>query len=416
VVALSTARVIFVNRYFAPDHSATSQIASDLAMDLASRGVEVVAITSRQQYENPAARMARNERIGGVHIMRVWTTAFGRSGLLGRAFDYLSFYVSASWRLFREASRGSVIVAMTDPPLIAIPAFWIARLRGAALVNWIQDLFPEVAERLGVMRRGALYRLLQRLRDGALRGANANVVIGDRMAEYVASVHGAAAVLVIPNWALEELDGSDGTSPLRAAWHLGDRFVVGYSGNMGRAHRLEVLIEAADRLRDNPRIVFLLVGSGAQKAALESDVKRRGLGNVLFKPYQPRSELRFSLLVPDIHVVSLDARLEGLIVPSKFVGVIALGRPVLCLGDARGELGRLTQTAGCGLVLSDDSPVAIADAVAALAADADRLHNMAQRAHTLWHTRFRRRAAHDAWHALLTSRAEAVASSAEGRA
>ena len=141
-------RIIFLNRYFFPDHSATSQMLSELAFYLAESGHSVAVITSRQRYDDAAALLPASERIRGVEVHRVRTTRFGRAHLPGRAADYASFYLTAGWRLWRLARGRDVIVAKTDPPLIAVVAWLIARLRGATLVNWLQDVFPEVAERL----------------------------------------------------------------------------------------------------------------------------------------------------------------------------------------------------------------------------------------------------------------------------
>jgi len=99
--------VVFVNRYFHPDHSATSQMASDLAFHLAARGWDVAAITSRQRYDDASAGLPRVEEVNGVRIRRVRSTRFGRAGLLGRAIDYVTFYVSAyaAMRAARWSSR-----------------------------------------------------------------------------------------------------------------------------------------------------------------------------------------------------------------------------------------------------------------------------------------------------------------------
>ena len=177
-------RVVFVNRYFHPDHSATSQMASDLAFHLASRGWEVVAITSRQRYDDPRARLPKRETANGVRIVRVWSTRFGRAGLVGRAIDYLTFYSSAFFAMRRE--RDAIVVAMTDPPLLSV----VAALASRRVVNWVQDLFPEVAEALGIRAAAA-----RRLRDWSLRRAQANVVLGDLMAARVPKA------VVIHNWA-----------------------------------------------------------------------------------------------------------------------------------------------------------------------------------------------------------------------
>ncbi len=395
-------RIIFVNRFFAPDTSATSQIASDLAFDLAARGLEVVAITGRQRYDDPNARLPRSESLQGVRILRVWSTRFGRGWLPGRALDYLTFYLSASRALWREASAGSRVIAMTDPPLISLPAAFIARRRGAFLINWLQDVFPEVAERLGVMRQGPVLRTLTSLRNRSLRRAAVNVAIGQRMAERVASDCGSSPVRVIPNWALEEPGVFAGDNPLRRDWQLEDKFVVGYSGNMGRAHALDSLLDVALRLRHLPRIVFLLIGDGAQLPALKARAAALALSSVLFKPYQPRENLRYSLSLPDLHVVSLDERLEGLIVPSKFVGILAMGRPVLFLGAADGEVGGCIARSGCGVVAPSSDAAAIASAIEDLASNPSRLAALAASARAVWDSEFRRAHALDAWADLLT--------------
>jgi glycosyltransferase involved in cell wall biosynthesis len=411
-------RVVLVNRFFFPDHSATSQLATDLAVDLAARGFEVVAIASQQLYEQPLVRLTKNQDHDGVHIRRVPTTHFGRQNLVGRVFDYLTFYMSSCCALWREVGRGTVVIVLTDPPLLCVAALVVARLRRAYFVNWLQDIFPEVAERLNLLRPRAVASFLRLLRNWSLRHAHATVVIGERMAAHVAPFCFSPPV-VIPNWALEECLDPDaqGTAgdaiaalPLRASWSLGDSFIVGYSGNMGRAHRLEALIEAAFVLRSKPSLRFLIVGGGAQRAALEARVRSLGLQNVMFQPYQPRDRLRESLSLPDIHIVTLDERLEGLIVPSKFVGVLALGRPVLWIGAAGGEVGSLVRKSGCGVTVAPGDALELARVLRELSDDhahgGTRLRSMARAAQALWGRQFRRRDALDAWAAVIRGQDE----------
>jgi glycosyltransferase involved in cell wall biosynthesis len=124
--------------------------------------------------------------------------------------------------------------------------------------------------------------------------------------------------------------------------------VVGYSGNLGRAHEFGTVLDAADRLREEADIVFLFVGGGHHRRWVETEARRRGLGNLLFRPYQPRERLRESLGLADVHLISLLPALEGLIVPSKFYGIAAAGRPVLYVGDPEGEIPQLLRAAVCG--------------------------------------------------------------------
>jgi len=113
-------QIVFVNRYFFPDQSATSRILSDLAFRLAARGLSVAVVTSRQLYENPRAALPPREILSGVRLHRVFTATRGRSRLTGRALDYASFHIAAAGELLKIVSRGDVVVAKTDPPLISI--------------------------------------------------------------------------------------------------------------------------------------------------------------------------------------------------------------------------------------------------------------------------------------------------------
>jgi colanic acid biosynthesis glycosyl transferase WcaI len=364
-------QIVFLNRFFYPDHSATSQMLTDLAFYLAGTGHKVAVITSRQRYDDPAADLPARETVRGVEVHRVRTPRFGRGHLAGRLLDYLGFYAAASVRLRLLAGPGDIVVAKTDPPLISIPAAWVARRRRAILVNWLQDLFPEVATALGVRGLGgAAGRLLQHARNWSLRQAVLNVAIGELMRErLLAQGVPAERVTVIPNWA----DGQAITpvrhddNPLRARWGLEGKFVVGYSGNLGRAHEFETILGAAERLKDDPRIVFLFIGGGAQAESVHSAAATRGLTNVMFQPYQPREMLRYSLGAADVHLVVLRPELEGLIVPSKTYGCLAAGRPILYIGDRNGEIGRLVDRERLGSCCPLGDGDALADAISELA-------------------------------------------------
>ncbi|HYH08070.1 MAG TPA: glycosyltransferase family 4 protein [Thermoanaerobaculia bacterium] len=362
-------RATFVNRYFHPDHSATSQIASDLAFHLASRGWEVSAITSRQRYDDPRARLAAHDVANGVRIQRVWSTRFGRAGLAGRAVDYLTFYASAFFAIARQ--RDSVVIAMTDPPLTSV----IAAFTGKRIVNWVQDLFPEVAESLGIRAP----RFLRTIRDWSLRRARVNVVLGDLMAARVPKA------VVIHNWADANL------SPVPVE---NDRFTVGYSGNLGRAHEFETILGA---MRSLSEVRFLFTGGGAQLEA----VKRAATSNAEFRPYAPREKLSESLSAADAHLVSLQPSLEGLIVPSKFYGVLAVARPVIFIGAHDGELARVIREHRCGVVIAPGDVAGLTNAIAQLAADRDEAREMGRRGRELYLARFAPHRAFAAWERVL---------------
>lgn len=357
-------QVVFVNRYFYPDLSATSQILTDLAFHLANTGAKVTVITGRRRYTDASATLVPRETINGVDVIRVATTGFGRSRLVGRAIDYLSFYVTALWRLARTIRRRDIVVAKTDPPLMSVVAALAVRLKGARQVNWLQDLFPEVAMVLAPdFVNGFIARIARRLRDWSLRQAELNVVLGDLMYERVLSLGVPVdRVRTIPNWtddrAIVPVEHSD--NPLRSEWDVADKFVVAYSGNLGRAHEFRTFMKAATRLNHRRDIVFLVIGGGAQMRNVRNFAAGFGLKNVLERPYQPRERLRYSLGVADLHVVSLKPALEGLIVPSKFYGIAAAQRATVFIGDPNGEVGTLLRRFECGrsFDVGDDEGIA----------------------------------------------------------
>ena len=395
-------RLFFLNRYFYPDHSATSQILSDLAFPLAATGRQVRVITSLQRYDDPVARLPAHEIVNGVDVSRVATTQFGRSALADRGIDYLSFYASA-WRALRNVlKRQDILVAMTDPPLVSIIAMNAAKRRGVHLINWLQDIYPEVAVELDIpLLNGPVGGGLSYLRDKSLRAATANVVVGRRMAERLA-LRGICPgkVEVIPNWSDDDQISPrpNADNPLRRKWGLDDKFVVGYSGNLGRAHEFDTVLAAGERLRQDPHIMFLFLGSGHRMDELARIVKTRGLDSTFrFLPYQDRALLKYSLCVPDVHWISLKPALEGLIVPSKFYGIAAAGRPILAITARDGEIARLVQEHNCGLVIEPGQADTLAAALAQLSTDTPSLAAMGLRARAMLDARFTRRHAFDQW-------------------
>src|SRR5262245_25341 len=113
-------KLVFVNRYFAPDESATSRMLSDLARLLSESGQRVAVVTSRQLYDDAAADLLEREEIDGIEVHRVGDARHGRGNLSGRAFDYLGFHWAAYWRLRRILEPGDIVVAKTDPPLLGV--------------------------------------------------------------------------------------------------------------------------------------------------------------------------------------------------------------------------------------------------------------------------------------------------------
>lgn len=287
-------KIVFVNRFFYPDLALTGQYAADLALHLAAAGYEVHAVTSRLNYDGVGPGYVPDQTLRGVRIHRIWTTRFGRASLAGRALDYFSFYLSALIRLSGLLQRHDIVVAKTDPRLIFVVAAFAALLRGARLVNWLQDVFPETVVRSGMrLLAGPLGALARVKRNRSLRRAVVNIVLGERMAVEVARLVPGVRLRIVPNWA----DGAalrpmaTEASELRREWGLEGKFVVGYSGNLGRAHDCETLLAAARQLDGEHDVAFSFVGGGHHFARLRA----AGLANVSARGYVHAERLGESL-------------------------------------------------------------------------------------------------------------------------
>jgi glycosyltransferase involved in cell wall biosynthesis len=374
---------------------------------LAAEGHSVRVITGRRRHSGEAG-LPKRELHRGVEILRVPVLAAEGRSTLARLIQYVSFYPGAFVALLKLARTDDVIIAKTDPPLISVAAMRAARLRQCKLVNWIQDLYPEVAIELGTpFLNGFVGRTLKHVRDGALRFADANVVIGSRMSERLRDLGiDPAKVEIIPNWsdglAIRPIDRND--SAARKNWGLTGRdFVIGYSGNLGNAHEVDTLVGAAKILRERSEIKFLFVGGGRQHERLHKLIAVENLTNFLFKPHQPREQLADTLAAADVHWVSLRPELEGLIVPSKLYGILAAERPVLSICDEAGEVSTLVREQGCGIVVAPGDSFGLASAIASLADDPDYCRALARRGRQVSERFFSKAKALGLWSQLISA-------------
>jgi len=398
--------IFIVSRFFYPDYAASSQMLTDIAHDFVRHDWNVTVLASRKLSTDPTRRLPRQEHLDGITIRRVWTTRFGRHRLPGRMIDYLSFYFSVFLALRRVVSKGAVVIADSDPPLLSVVVDRACRRPNAIVLHHVADLYPDLAGALGVLAPGGvLARFMTRWRNAAFRRGQATVVPGSEMKKrIVQSGVDPAIIHVIPYWAdgqvIRPLERE--ANPLRSEWDVGDRFVVGYSGNMGRAHEFETLLGAAGALRDRDDIVFLLVGGGARLPALVHQVAERGLENIRFKPYQTRESLWATLTLPDVHLISLRPALEGMVMPSKYYGIAAAGRPTIFIGDPEGEIAGLIRKADSGVVIPIGEGNTLASILVDLARDHERRRGLGANARKDFEARFDKPVSLAIWRDLLT--------------
>jgi colanic acid biosynthesis glycosyl transferase WcaI len=373
-------KLLLVNQHYPPDSGATGRLTAQLAEELVRHGHDVTVLTGRPTYEEAKDLSApRREVRGGVRVIRLPLLA-RRDGPLGRALHYASFAISLVVGGLR-APRPDVIHAYSSTPMFGgVAALLLARLKRCPLVYGVNDVYPEMAIALGVLREGPLARVGRFLETRAWRGATRLVLIGERLRE-TAITRGidGRKLVVIPNWAdarrIEPLENSH----LRREWGFDDGdFLVEYAGNFGRSQDLQTVLEAA-RIVDregasarpgqpSPRVRFVFVGSGS---ASQIDKWTEAVPSLKVLPFQPEERLSEVLSAADLSLVPLRRGLARYCVPSKVYSILASGRPVGAVLDDDSDVARIIEEIDCGFRVDPDDAESLAREILRLAQDPD---------------------------------------------
>ena len=375
-------RLLIFSQHFPPETMATGRRACDLAESLASRGHDVTVITGRPNH--PASMrlgfcrgaLRREQATAGYCICRVPVFRSARPGALRRMLTYATYMLSAAWC---GTGHGRADAAIAISPLPTGLAAWLASAwRGVPLIFDLQDIWPDSARAIRVMRGGWLLAALRRVERFFYERCARVVSITEGFRRYLLGLGLAPERLaVIANgvdW--QRFEDVVRDTERRAASSIAGKFVVGYTGNLGLAQGLDTVLEAAEKLRGQP-IAFLVVGEGVDKCRLVRLARARGLDNVIFVDGVPRDEALRILATCDALLLSLrNDPLFDITIPSKLYEYMAAGKPVLCA--VGGEAAAVVTSTGSGLAVPPADGVGLARAVLALRSDPGAARRMGE--------------------------------------
>ena len=374
--------LLFVNQHYAPDLASTAQHLTDLAEHLAAEGFEVHVLCSRGHYLSGEMEVPAEETRGGVHVHRVRTTAFGREATLGRVADYASFFLQVVANLL-TGRRYDAVVSLTTPPLLPVAAALAWVLRKQPYGIWSMDLHPEAEQAVGMIEaNGTLGNALQGLADWSYRRAQFTIGLGPHMKARIRDKEVSDERLhTIPVWNKKEevCPISPEDNPLMEKVDLGGTFVVMYSGNAGLGHRFEEVLRAAKHFDGHPDIRFLFVGQGPRREEIENSAERHALSNLTYLDYFPREQIKYSLSLADVHLLTLRRSFAGIAVPGKLYGILAAGRPVLMVGPEASDPADTIQRHAVGRVVDPGQYEADGAATEAVITAIEDLYNRPER-------------------------------------
>ncbi len=368
-------RIVFLSHYYPPEVNAPASRTSEHCREWVEAGHEVTVITcapnhpAGKLYDGYRNRLFQRESIAGVEVIRVWTFIAANEGFLLRTINYLSYMLSASLALPR-LQRPDVVVSTSPQFFCGLTGLIAKTMRRVPWVLEIRDLWPESIVTVGAMRKGLTVRLLERFEALAYRRADGIVSVTDSFVAHIVARGGAEGKIAVVKNGVDLSLFRRGASGEEVKRKLGleGSFVAAYVGTHGMAHGLDTVLGAADLLRNDARIGFLLVGDGAERERLVARAAVLKLDNLRIVGQLPKSEMPGIWAATDVSMILLrQSDTFKKVLPSKMFEAMAMECPIV-LG-VEGEAKELLEAAGAGIAITPESAEELAAAVLRLAGD-----------------------------------------------
>ena len=378
-------RIGILTQYFPPEMGAPQARLYELAIRLRSRGHELTIITAMPNYptgvilDGYRGRWFCREQMDGMRVIRTAIYPSKSSNLLVRFGSYMSFVASSLLMATWFVGRQDLLIVESPPLFLSLSGIAMSRMIRARMVLMVSDIWPDVAVRMGGIISAKQAKILERLEAFAYRHSSCVALTNPGAVEQVRSRFPEVTCSVIsngvdtgffrPELRSEEIRREFGVEP--------GQFAVGYCGLHGLFQGLDVVVEAAKRLRDNPRIRIVMVGEGPTKEGLVAAAQAAGLTNIHFYPRQPKSRMPAILASMDASLIPLAASLPGTM-PSKVYEALAAGVPIMVTAGCEAE--QLIRRYNVGRLFEAGNADQLAAAIGELAADPELVRQIRQNA------------------------------------
>ena len=371
-------KVLVLCQLFYPELVSTGQTMTELCEVLVELGLDVEVLCGPSTIIDRKTKIPKYIKYKGIKIKRVWGTRFPKLSLLGKVVNQMTYTLSIFFHMLSDSSKKPVLV-LTNPPFLGGICGLIKKLKNRPFIYLVFDVYPDTPIKLGLIKEKGWLALLWNLWNRfIIRNASKVVVIGRCMKEII--LKKAAGINAVQDKIhLVHIWGDDrNIHPVRreensfvGKWSLKEKFVISYSGNMGRFHDMETIMNAARELNEEKEIEFLFIGEGHQKKRMKEYASRNHLKNCQFHTYVKRNDLPEALSLAHVGLVSLKKGQEGLSVPSKVFGLLAAGVPVVCIMPKESEIALIVKENQCGFVVVPGEVSDLTQAVLKLKKDKD---------------------------------------------
>lgn len=384
-------RIWIVSELYYPEDTSTGYFMTGIAEGLARR-YTVNVLCSQPTYSERGLRAPGTEKRNGVNIRRCSTTTLDKNILIFRIINLLTISFSLFFSALRSITRNDCVLVVTNPPLLPFLIALACKLHSAKCLLLIHDVYPEVLVATELIKPDSFTAcLINGLTHKLYLHTERIITLGRDMRQLVCNKLAPAtrSVVIIPNWgdvvAVNPIPRAN--NPLLCELKLDDKFVIQYSGNIGRTHGLEDMLKAALLLNNGP-FHFLIVGSGSKRNSLNSVIQKEGLHNVTILSRASRDKLSASLNACDVALISFIAGMAGISVPSRMYNIMAAGKPIIAVADEYSELALVVKEEQIGWVVPPGDIDKLLAAIKESRADPARLSEMGQRARIAAETKY----------------------------
>jgi colanic acid biosynthesis glycosyl transferase WcaI len=328
--------LLIISQVFPPDPTSLGQHIADVAAEMVRRGWRVVVLTSARGYDDPTQKYpSRETMFGSVDVRRLPLASFGKKSIPIRLFGAASFILQVILRGLFLRGLDTILVS-TSPPMASLAAVFISKVRRRPVKYWLMDLNPDQVIELGKVKPDSLAVRGFEWINRRIFGQASDIVVLDRFmaARVLKKMDVKDKMTILPPWPMEDYPAppSPETNPFRLKHNLQGKFVIMYSGNHGFSTPVTTILQAALRMQDVKDLVFMFIGGGVGKKEVEQVIAEHKPTNIISLPYQPLSELLYSLSAADVHVVTVGNQVVGVVHPCKVYGAMAVHRPILLVG------------------------------------------------------------------------------------
>jgi len=314
--------------------------------------------------ERYGRKFSLTENYKGITVKRTYIYVPSKVTSKSRILHELSFTISSFFNML-SSERPDILITVSPPLGLGLSAYIISKIKKVPFIFHIQDLQPDAAIELGMLKNKKILDLLYKIEKLIYMQASMVCVISKKMKEKIL-LKGIKQkkVFLFPNWVdTEYIKPLPKFNKFRQENNLEDKFIVLYSGNIGMKQGLDIILDVADRLRNDKNIFYLIIGDGAYKKELVRKYEKLKLQNIMFLPVQSKIMLPYMLSAADVCLVPQQKAVTDIVMPSKLLGIMASGRAVIAEANVGSELYNVINNSGCGIVVEPKNSKRMAEAI-----------------------------------------------------